>query len=103
MDYECPYCGHEEEYQGDGIGDGEQEEIQCEKCEKSYIIVACVSVTYDSYVADCLNGSPHNLHSRSHPRVAMGKVTLSCDDCNHREQRDATPEEIAEHGDFTFK
>jgi hypothetical protein len=100
-DYECPYCQAPHEYDGDGMGDGDTEEVQCDKCEKFFLIVGCITVSYDAYQADCLNGAPHAWAAcLRYPRVMYGKVQYRCSGCQITEDRPATPEEIAKHGDW---
>ena len=42
----CPYCGHEETYQGDPMGDGDTTETECASCDKEYEIKCEISVDH---------------------------------------------------------
>ncbi len=100
-DYECPYCNAEHEYTGDPLGDDETTEVQCEQCEKFFIVRGCITVSYDAYQADCLNGNPHPMRDcMRYPRVIHGECERRCDTCGKTEDRPATQEEIDKHGDF---
>jgi transcription elongation factor Elf1 len=41
----CPYCGHEQVYNGDGMAEDEMEDMECSKCEKEFEI----SCHYERY------------------------------------------------------
>ncbi len=98
-DYECPYCEFGDDYAGDGLGQDESTEVTCVACEKTFLIMATWSVSYDSSKADCLNGSPHNLRRR-HPFIWNGNALESCSDCEGHFSRPATSAEIEEYGDM---
>jgi hypothetical protein len=99
-DYRCPYCGHSHAYDGDFLEADELAEAACDSCDKAFVVRASYEVSYEASPADCLNGSPHRLKPISHPRVVNGKVRLTCEDCYYYDYRDATAEELAQHGDF---
>lgn len=39
---ECPYCGNQQNYTGDPLGQDETTIIKCSKCEKEYEILCHV-------------------------------------------------------------
>lgn len=51
-DFECPYCKHGHNYTGDGIGDGDYEEIVCDSCGKEFIISCSVILHFTAYCAN---------------------------------------------------
>ena len=59
-DYECPYCGEEIEYNGDGCDSGEQLEEECPKCEKIFMLSVEYYPSYSTEKAPCLNDGKHN-------------------------------------------
>lgn len=53
-DCECPHCKHGIDlWSEDSFQDEESREIECPECEKTFIVTASYSVSYDSH---CLNG-----------------------------------------------
>ena len=46
-DLTCPYCGEEDDYNDDPMGEGDQIEIECSSCKKDYLITASYSVYYE--------------------------------------------------------
>ena len=93
-DLNCPYCNAELKVcHDDGFGYAEDEahEMECYKCDKSFVFYTFISIDYESRRADCLNGSDHRWEqSYTHPRRYTKMI---CQDCGER--RDPTEEEMA--------
>jgi DNA-directed RNA polymerase subunit RPC12/RpoP len=59
---ECPYCGHEYQYDGDyGFEQDESWEEECPKCEKTFMLTGWYVAEFRSDKADCLNGGEHDM------------------------------------------
>lgn len=78
-DFECPYCQHEMDYNGDGLGQDDSSEEQCPECEKNFIIHASWNVDYTASKADCLNGSPHKWRKQACAPAYWADII--CDEC----------------------
>jgi len=88
-DVECPYCGKDQEINHDdgfGYEEGVSHEQECGNCEKAFVFQTSISFYYESYKADCLNGSPHKWGK---PRklwfdeeVKKELWSRRCDDCD---------------------
>jgi hypothetical protein len=62
IDFECPYCGANQEVcHDDGFGyeEGILHHTECSECEKKFVFNTYITFDYEAYKADCLNGSPH--------------------------------------------
>lgn len=46
-DFECPLCGAMWDNDGDPYGEGDQEEVECPKCEAILLVTASYSVDYE--------------------------------------------------------
>ena len=57
MEIKCPYCGAEDDNCHSDLWEieGDDNEIECSSCEKTIIVSAEVSVSYDAKRADCAN------------------------------------------------
>lgn len=86
-DLDCPYCGHSAEVchdDGANYKEGVLHEMECYKCEKTFVFEICISFDYTPDKADCLNGSPHNLKKG---RNKHWPDYVSCQDCEYEKQR----------------
>jgi len=60
-DAQCPYCNTWQEINHDD-GYGLSEDVhhqQCVECDKYFIYTTCISMSYDTDKADCLNDGKH--------------------------------------------
>lgn len=93
MKEECPYCGaavdlhHEEAYD-----ESETYEKTCGKCGKTFAYTLCISVHYNVFQADCLNGAEHNfVPAPSYPQIHPDRK--QCKDCGLVENGEIDKEE----------
>lgn len=50
LGYICPYCKYEGHWNGDPIGgDGDEEDCQCEVCDREFIIRVAIDVDHHCY------------------------------------------------------
>ena len=95
-DFDCPYCGAEQEVchdDGFGLEEDQRHEMQCSKCEKFFVFDTCISVSHSAYRADCLNGKQHQLYvSSTYPRKYAKMLCRTCEF-----QRLLMPDEMAAH------
>ncbi|MEQ8636868.1 hypothetical protein [Gimesia maris] len=91
---ECPYCEHVQEVDYDiGNEDGAIDEMECGKCEKTFIFTTSISVDYEPQKAGCLNDeAEHQWYSTcTYPKEF---TDMCCRVCNRR--RKPTEEEMVE-------
>lgn len=93
-DCECPYCGAEQDINHDdgyGYEEDKTHQQECHSCEKTFTYITCISFSYDTYKADCLNGGEHKWK----PTITFPKecTRMRCEDCD--EERQPTSEEWA--------
>lgn len=93
-DMKCPYCNADQEVcHDDGAGYEEDvlHEHTCSECDKSFVFTTATVHYYHPYKADCLNGSPHDLHlTNTFPREHS---RMKCRTCDY--ERTATDEELS--------
>lgn len=93
-DMRCPYCGSGEEVchdDGRGYEEDVRHEHTCSSCDNTFVFTTSIHYYYHAYQADCLNGSPHDLHlTNTYPREFS---RMKCQSCDY--ERKATPEELA--------
>ena len=92
-DIECPYCGQELEINHDdgfGYEDGVRHKMRCDSCYKSFVFDTSITYSHEAYIADCLNGSPHDwgvanliFHCEDKNKELWHRF---CRDCEKREQ-----------------
>lgn len=88
-DVECPYCGNGEYIcHDDGFGytEGVRHEMQCNKCEKTFVFETSISFYYHPEKADCLNGSPHNLKDVIYQPKNDDLTWVRCQDCDYEKR-----------------
>lgn len=90
---ECPYCGHEFDFTGDLLDDGESIEEQCPDCEKNFMLTAHLNVTYSTAEADCLNGGAHRWKQVTGVPQEYFAGLKRCQDCGEERR-----EQAAQHG-----
>lgn len=94
-DLNCPYCGAELEVcHDDGFGyeEGVKHEMQCSECSKYFVFETCISFSYDSEKADCLNDGEHVWKaSQTWPKK---HTRMICESCG--EERTPTESEMSE-------
>jgi hypothetical protein len=59
----CPYCDKEVEINHDdgfGYKDDEFLEMECDHCDKKFMMHVSMSFDYEGSKADCLNGGEHD-------------------------------------------
>jgi transposase-like protein len=62
-DINCPYCDaelyvcHDDGY---GYEENVNHQMECHKCEKSFVFQTSISFYYEAEKADCLNDGNHN-------------------------------------------
>lgn len=91
-DVECPYCENVVEINHDGYGleEGVFHNQECPYCEKYFVYQTIITFNYDTYKADCLNGSEHEFkYTTTFP---MEFTEKKCIYCGEREK--LLPEEI---------
>lgn len=91
----CPYCEKIQEVcHDDGFGYDEdvRHEMRCVSCEKKFVFQTTISITYEEFKADCLNGSSHRLqYTFTRP---IEYTRMMCQDCSY--SRKCTAEELTE-------
>lgn len=101
-DVNCPYCGKWSSVcRNDGFGTVEDEnyEMQCDCCDKYFILRTSIIFSYDSRKADCLNDGNHDYQiTRTNPRECSKMRCSMCFD-----ERELTEEERKLHGIGTLK
>ena len=91
-DCECPYCGKEIDIcHDDGYGYEEDvlHEQYCGACDKYFTYTTSISFYYETYKADCLNGSEHKFKPTKTFPIEF--TEMKCEDCEER--RKPTEEE----------
>ena len=92
-DVECPYCNNWQEINhDDGYGYEEYtvHNQECGNCDKTFAFYTSISFYYESFKADCLNGSEHNFEVQCcAPREFTKMVCVDCD-----EKRKPTEKEL---------
>ena len=83
-DFECPYCGAEDDYCDDPVGEGDPIEIECHKCEKNFIIRPSYSIDYSSEKAPCLNGGKHEWRPQCGAPKEFFEGKFECIICDKR-------------------
>lgn len=82
LDTNCPYCNEEitiDHDDGQGYEVDTLHEQQCPKCEKNFVFQTYHHFSYDTFKADCLNGSDHKFKlSKTYPKEFSRMV---CEDC----------------------
>ena len=91
---ECPYCGHEYDYDGDySFSQDETWEEECPKCEKLFMLTGWYEASFSSEKADCLNGGEHDYKPVKHfPRYWPDMVR--CSSCGHEIKGDIDQREV---------
>lgn len=72
----CPYCGHEEEDDGEM---NERGQTECSKCEKNFAYDVDYSKLFTSRKVDCLNGAPHTWKKEPFGGCPNYKRCKACD------------------------
>lgn len=94
-DFECPYCGEEQDWTGDPISEDQSEEVQCGDCDKHFTVTVSYSVNYRTKTADCLNDGKHEWEDSCRaPWIIKKKIGQYCTGCGRKQDRDATAQEI---------
>lgn len=93
-DLNCPYCDAELDVcHDDGLGyeEGVNHQMECWKCNKSFVFQTSISFYYEPYKADCLNGYDHDFKpTTTFPREF---TKMECSMCGER--RYPTEEEMS--------
>ena len=93
-DVNCPYCDanldidHDDGY---GYEEDRLHEQECSYCEKTFTFTTYISFSYETFTADCLNGSEHIFV----PTITFPKecTKMSCKTCDA--ERKPTESEMA--------
>ena len=56
----CPYCGTEQREPDEAYEEEVWHEVDCEKCEKVFLVSPYYIKGYPEKKAPCLNGEPHD-------------------------------------------
>jgi len=99
----CPYCEEECEINHDDgafYNEDEQEEMQCEHCDKYFMVATSISYYHEGYKAPCKNGEPHDWQPIHGIPIEIFKGKERCSYCD--EERDTyTPEQRQKaHNDY---
>jgi hypothetical protein len=92
-DLNCPYCDtdlsvcHDD---GFGYEEGVKHEMECYKCEKSFVFQTSISFYYDAEKADCLNDGNHDWEM-THTEPSCF-TNMQCSMCGGT--RNLTPDEL---------
>lgn len=96
-DINCPYCDAELDIchdDGFGYAEGEKHQMECDKCNKTFVFETSISFYYEPEKADCLNDGNHDYKlSHTIPNAFSTMVCSMCDD-----KRELTEEERIKHG-----
>ncbi len=93
-DLTCPYCSTPQEARDIERDQDEdfKHEMECRSCEKSFVFVIHVHVTYEALAAECLNGAEHNYkETKTWPRRC---ARMQCTDCG--DEKPLSPERMSE-------
>jgi ribosomal protein S14 len=86
----CPYCDAEVDIGGDhGYGHEEDKRYdqECSSCGKTFVYTTTITVSHDTFRADCLNGAAHQFEkTKTYPPEF---ARLRCAMCG--EERSITP------------
>jgi hypothetical protein len=88
----CPYCDAQQEINHDdgyGYYEGHTYKQECLKCEKTFVYTTTLVLYYETYKADCLNGSEHEWEPTKTFPICLKR--MRCKLCD--EKRDMTKEE----------
>lgn len=91
-DIACPYCNAEMEIcHDDGFGCEEDvaHEMECHKCDKSFVFHTSIIFLYNAAKADCLNGAhhPYGEWRRKWDHNGVRTEYRRCRDCDKTEDR----------------
>jgi DNA-directed RNA polymerase subunit RPC12/RpoP len=91
-DITCPYCGYVFDCDSEFItDDGNEEHIECYKCDKTFIYTTNYSITFSSKKCDCLNNGKHNYkYNSKHKNLQDNKnyELYVCKDCGKYDWRE---------------
>jgi hypothetical protein len=94
-DINCPYCDaelyvcHDDGY---GYEENVNHQMECHKCEKSFVFQTSISFYYEAERADCLNDGNHNW-KKNHTQPSYF-TKMECSMCG--ETREPTADERKE-------
>ncbi|MDR1981507.1 MAG: hypothetical protein LBQ39_07810 [Tannerellaceae bacterium] len=101
-DVKCPYCGAGQDIchdDGQGFEENVTHSQMCKKCNKVFAYETTIVFYYDTFKADCLNGSPHTFQrTHAYPKECS---TMRCTDCGC--ERGMTDEERKAFGIGTIE
>lgn len=90
---ECPYCLEDVEVDTDNYGVYEQDvlhDMECPKCEKTFVFETTITFSFSSDKADCLNeGGEHNYEKTHTIPEEFSKMRCTMCSC----EREMTQEE----------
>ena len=84
---ECPYCEADCGVPEDPSGEGEWDQEECPKCEKSFVYYPEYSIDFYSQKAPCLNGGEHTWEPICGAPKEYFKDKFRCKNCNKEEHR----------------
>lgn len=97
-DVKCPYCGADNEIchdDGYGLEENTKHQTECRKCEKMFVFYTEISLSYDVFKADCLNGGKHKYEeTKTIPRCFR---QLECKTCGNRKEIEGIEKERKEY------
>lgn len=82
IDFECPYCGSEQEDNGESDEPGRTYEQECLACGKSFVFSVDYIKTYETSEAPCLNGEQHKLKPIKSTYHPPGFIRHRCEWCD---------------------
>lgn len=81
-DFECPYCGAEQQDNGESDETGHTYEQECCACGKSFAYVVDYIKTYETFQAPCMNGEEHSLKPIITTYHPAGFIRHRCEWCD---------------------
>jgi len=84
VDVTCPYCDYEFEIELEDELDGDQFDVNCQSCDKSFYATLNISYSTTTDKCDCLNDAEHDFSIEHEWRIEFGVVYCQKENCSEK-------------------